>query len=34
VQSLGNTLKRWRSEILAHHETGASNDRASYCASL
>jgi transposase len=25
VRSLGNTLKRWRSEILAHHETGASN---------
>ncbi|MGD0085069.1 MAG: transposase [Acidimicrobiales bacterium] len=25
IQSLGNTLKRWRSEILAHHETGASN---------
>jgi transposase len=22
---LGNTLKRWRSEILAHHRTGASN---------
>jgi len=25
IRSLGNTLKRWRSEILAHHETGASN---------
>lgn len=25
VRSLGNTLRRWRSEILAHHETGASN---------
>ena len=25
VRSLGNTLKRWRSEILAHHRTGASN---------
>lgn len=25
VRSLGNTVKRWRSEILAHHETGASN---------
>jgi hypothetical protein len=25
IVSLGNTLKRWRSEILAHHRTGASN---------
>lgn len=25
IQSLGRTLKRWRSEILAHHATGASN---------
>ena len=25
VVSLGNTLKSWRSEILAHHTTGASN---------
>ena len=25
VRSLGNTLKRWRAEILAHHRTGASN---------
>ncbi len=23
--SLGNTLARWRAEILAHHDTGASN---------
>lgn len=25
IQSLGRTLQRWRAEILAHHETGASN---------
>ena len=25
IVSLGNTLKSWRSEILAHHDTGASN---------
>lgn len=25
IRSLGKTLKRWRSEILAHHATGASN---------
>lgn len=25
VRALGNTLKRWRPEILAHHTTGASN---------
>jgi transposase len=25
IVSLGNTLKSWRSEILAHHTTGASN---------
>ncbi len=25
VRSLGWTLKSWRSEILAHHDTGASN---------
>jgi len=25
VRSLGNTLASWRSEILAHHDTGASN---------
>ncbi|HEV2070684.1 MAG TPA: transposase [Acidimicrobiales bacterium] len=25
VRSLGNTLARWRTEILAHHDTGASN---------
>ena len=25
VTSLGNTLQRWRPEILAHHVTGASN---------
>jgi hypothetical protein len=25
IQSLGRTLASWRSEILAHHETGASN---------
>ncbi len=25
IVSLGKTLKRWRSEILAHHATGASN---------
>ena len=25
IQSLGRTLKRWRSEILNHHITGASN---------
>jgi transposase len=25
IRSLGNTLQRWRPEILAHHETGASN---------
>ncbi len=25
IRSLGDTLKRWRTEILAHHSTGASN---------
>lgn len=25
IQSLGRTLARWRTEILAHHTTGASN---------
>lgn len=25
IRSLGRTLKSWRSEILAHHDTGASN---------
>jgi transposase len=25
VRSLGNTLASWRAEILAHHDTGASN---------
>jgi len=25
IRSLGNTLKSWRAEILAHHDTGASN---------
>jgi transposase len=25
IRSLGNTLRSWRSEILAHHDTGASN---------
>ena len=25
IRSLGNTLKHWRKEILAHHATGASN---------
>lgn len=25
IRSLGETLKRWRAEILAHHTTGASN---------
>lgn len=25
IQTLGGTLRRWRSEILAHHTTGASN---------
>ena len=25
IRSLGNTLKRWRPEILNHHLTGASN---------
>ncbi len=25
VRSLGRTLKSWRKEILAHHDTGASN---------
>jgi transposase len=25
IRSLGKTLKSWRSEILAHHDTGASN---------
>jgi transposase len=25
IRSLGDTLRRWRTEILAHHETGASN---------
>lgn len=26
IRSLGNTLSSWRTEILAHHRTGASND--------
>ena len=25
IRSLGDTLKRWRTETLAHHTTGASN---------
>jgi transposase len=25
IRSLGNTLRSWRTEILAHHDTGASN---------
>lgn len=25
IQSLGRTLQRWRTEILNHHTTGASN---------
>ena len=25
IRSLGNTLKRWRNEVLAHHATCASN---------
>ena len=25
IRSLGHTLKSWRTEILAHHDTGASN---------
>ncbi len=25
IQALGRTLRWWRSEILAHHHTGASN---------
>jgi transposase len=25
IRSLGNTLSSWREEILAHHDTGASN---------
>jgi transposase len=25
IQALGRTLRRWRTEILGHHETGASN---------
>jgi len=25
-RSLGDTLERWRTEILIHHSTGASND--------
>jgi hypothetical protein len=25
VRALGNTLRRWRTDILAHHRTGASN---------
>ena len=25
IRSLGTTLESWRSEILAHHDTGASN---------
>jgi hypothetical protein len=25
IRSLGNTLKSWRGEILAHHQSGASN---------
>jgi hypothetical protein len=27
IRSLGNTLASWRSEILAHHATGAGNGR-------
>ena len=33
IRSLGATLASWRTEILAHHSTGASNERASHCAS-
>jgi transposase len=33
IRSLGSTLESWRAEILAHHETGASNECASHCAS-
>ncbi len=25
IRSLGDTLERWRTEILNHHRTGASN---------
>ena len=25
IRSLGRTLKRWRTEVLNHHRTGASN---------
>jgi hypothetical protein len=25
IRALGNTLQRWRTEILAHHHTAASN---------
>ena len=34
IRSLGKTLASWRTEILAHHDTGASNarPRASTCA--
>ena len=34
IRSLGRTLGRWRTEILAHHTTGASNGRprASTCS--
>jgi hypothetical protein len=33
IRSLGRTLTAWRTEILAHHRTGASNESPSYCAS-
>jgi transposase len=33
VRSLGNTLARWRPEILNHHRTGASNECPSHCTS-
>ena len=33
IRPLGATLASWRTEILAHHPTGASNECASHCAS-
>ena len=33
IRSLGTTLESWQAEILAHHESGASNESASHCAS-
>jgi transposase len=33
LRRLGGTLTRWRTEILAHHTTGDSNECASHCAS-